>query len=214
MNNADSKTNHLLAQAYILGGSPCSGKSTLAQQLSQKFKLPYYKVDDHQEAHAQRIDPILHPTMSKYAAMSWNEIWMRPIPDQVAEEFVFYRERFEMIHEDLGEFDATKPIILEGAAYLPELIAQHGADPRRVVYLVPTKEFQLHYYRQRPWIHSILQACTDPEQAFANWMQRDHLFGQEILRQAEAYGYKTILVDGRRTIAEQLAEVEKQFKLR
>jgi len=214
MKNIEPKTKRLFAQAYILGGSPCSGKSTLAERLSRKFKLQYYKVDDHEKAHTKRCDPILHPTMSRYATLSWNEIWMRPVAEQVAEEFEYYRERFEMIGQDLGEYDEEKPLILEGAAYLPELIEQIGADPRRVIFMVPTKEFQLQHYRQRPWIQHILQACADPEQAFENWMRRDHLFGQDILRQAKAKGYKTILVDGSRTVAEQYAQVTAYFELK
>ena len=64
-----------------------------------------------------------------------------------------------------------------------------------MLYLIPTKTFQLHHYSQRPWIHTILKECDDPEQAFANWMERDHLFGQEIQRQAKEFGYRAIVVD-------------------
>ena len=32
---------------YFIGGSPCSGKSTVAQALSARYDLTYFKVDDH-----------------------------------------------------------------------------------------------------------------------------------------------------------------------
>ena len=207
------QTKQLFSHAYILGGSPCSGKSTIAEGLAREFGLQYYKVDDHESAHSNRCDPDRHPTMYRYATMSWNEIWMRPVIDQVAEEFEYYRERFEMIVQDLGKYNEKKLLLLEGAAYLPELIVQNGANPKRVIFMVPTKEFQIRHYRQRPWIQHILQTCTDPEQAFENWMMRDHLFGQEILQQAKTHGYETILVDGSRTIAEQYAQVKAHFEL-
>jgi dephospho-CoA kinase len=214
MKIVDPKIKRLFAQAYILGGSPCSGKSMLAQRLSQEFKLQYYKVDDYDREHAERCDPKLHPNMSRFARLSWNEIWMRPVSDQVADEFEYYRERFELIAQDLGQYDENKPLILEGAAYLPELLEQNGADPQRVIYLVPTHEFQLRHYRQRPWIQQILQTCAEPEQAFENWMLRDHLFGREIARQAQAKGFETILVDGSQTIGEHYAQVKAHFELR
>ena len=208
------RTKQLFSQAYILGGSPCSGKSTIAERLASEFDLPYYKVDEHEREHSKRANPSRHPTMYKFSKMNWSEIWMRPVTDQVQDEFEYYRERFEMIIQDLEKYDPEKAIILEGAAYLPELLEQNGANPNTVSFLVPTKEFQLHYYSQRPWIKDILKECEDPEQAFANWMMRDHLFGQELLHQAKARNYKTILVNGSRNIDQQYETIKECFGLK
>ena len=78
---------------------------------------------------------------------------------------------------------------------------------------MPTRAFQLHHYAQRPWIKGILKECDDPEGAFENWMERDHLFGREILRQAETYGYGTMLVDGKTGIDRQTELVIRHFGL-
>ena len=32
---------------YYIGGSPCSGKSTVADALAKRFGLAYFKADDH-----------------------------------------------------------------------------------------------------------------------------------------------------------------------
>ena len=71
---ADRKTKRLFSQTYILGGSPCSGKSTIAERLSSEFNLSYYKVDDHEREHSNRCHPEHHPVMYKYAKMNWNVI--------------------------------------------------------------------------------------------------------------------------------------------
>jgi hypothetical protein len=107
-----------------------------------------------------------------------------------------------MILEDLRTFKPASTLILEGAALLPELIHELPVDPRKVVYLVPTLDFQIHHYRQRCWIHTILKDCEDPKQAFENWMMRDHCFGQEVIRQALLYRFPTIYVDGSEGILE------------
>ena len=35
-----------MIDTYYIGGSPCAGKSTVAEMLSQKYDLYYFKVDD------------------------------------------------------------------------------------------------------------------------------------------------------------------------
>ncbi|MCB0044465.1 MAG: hypothetical protein KDD92_03450 [Caldilineaceae bacterium] len=197
----------LFGQAYILGGSPCSGKSTAAARLHAEFDFQAYNVDGREREHLNRSRLGQHPVMFRLSKMTWNEIWSRPVEQQVAEEFDFYRERFEFVMDDLKQYAADDLIVLEGAAYLPELLARVEADSRRVLYLIPTKTFQLHHYSQRSWIHKILQECDDPEQAFANWMERDHLFGQEVQRQAKEFGFRAITVDGGLDIDETYRQV-------
>jgi 2-phosphoglycerate kinase len=194
----EAKLRTLFSRSYVLGGSPCSGKSTIAERLAREFGLLSYKVDDHEGRHIASVDPQAHPTMFAYSKMSWDQIWSRSVDIQVEEEFTFYRERASMILEDLLEFTSRGSILLEGAAFLPGLVLEWGVHPEHALFLVPTKAFQMEHYAQRPWIRMILDSCTEPEQAFANWMARDHRFGLEIIQQAQAIGYPTILVDGKK----------------
>lgn len=207
MATIDPAMQRLFSHAYILGGSPCSGKSTIAERLSSAYQLPYYKVDDHEKEHADRCRPDRHPVMFRLSRMNWNDIWSRPVALQVQEEIEYYQDRFEMIIEDLEKIDPGRPIILEGVALVPDLIRPYGIAPERAIFMVPTKEFQILHYQQRSWIQHLLQECDDPKQAFENWMLRDHLFGQEVFRQARASNYHTIVVDGKQSIDEQFEKV-------
>jgi hypothetical protein len=203
----DAQIRTLFSHAYILGGSPCSGKSTIAERLSSQYMLHYYKVDDHEQEHAKRCHPDRHPVMFRSLKMNWNMIWSRPVALQVQEEFMYYRERFDMILQDLAQYTGETPVLLEGAAFLPELISSYPVNPNHVMYLVPTKAFQVHHYQQRPWIHHILEDCENPKRAFENWMMRDHLFGQEVLQQATVHEYQTIVVDGTQSLDEHYEHV-------
>jgi hypothetical protein len=213
MENSDSHIDAIFSQAYILGGSPCSGKSTIADKLAARYELVYYKVDDQQDAHLSRVRAQRHPVMHRYLQMNWDQIWSRPPELQMREELDFFRERFEMVLEDLSAFSLETPVLLEGAGILPELVCEFGLQPGRAVFMVPSWEFQVGYYSQRPWIREILAECRQPEQAFENWMRRDHLFGLEVLRQAEHYGYPTIVVDGTLGIAGRLEQVRSAYGL-
>jgi len=139
---------------------------------------------------------------------------MRPVSFQVEEEFEYYRELFEMILEDLEKYDAEKPIVMEGAAYLPELLRGCYVNAQRVIFMVPTNAFQWEYYQQREWVAHILKECEKPKEAFSNWMARDQRFGQEILRQAEDSNFETILVDGSQSIDEIFERVQVYFGLK
>jgi adenylate kinase family enzyme len=56
------RLNSIFSSNFILGGSPSSGKSTIAERLSQTFDLAYYKVDDHIMRHLQKANPKDPPT--------------------------------------------------------------------------------------------------------------------------------------------------------
>lgn len=214
MQSIDPNIKSLFSQAYVLGGSPCSGKSSIAQKIFEQLGFQLYQVDDHQDEHLQRCQPDRHPIMWKYSRMEWNKIWAQPVAKQVEEVFGFNRERFGMILDDLYRFDSNRPILLEGAAFQPELMKTAGIHPRKILYLIPTKEFQIYHYSQRPWIKDILKECDDPKQAFENWMERDYLFGQEILQQASILRYGVIIVDGSKDMDVQFTQVIEYYDLK
>ncbi len=81
--------------------------------------------------------------------MSWDEIWTRPVEVQVQDEFAFYHEEFDMLLDELALYPQGQPILAEGNAWLPELLAQLQSPPGRIVYVIPTKEFQVANYSQR-----------------------------------------------------------------
>ena len=104
---------------------------------------------------------------------------MRPVGELVADEIAIYREEFGMILDDLRALPADRPILAEGAVLLPEFVIPVMSDPRAAVWVVPTPDFQLKQYHQRPWIQGILKKCRDPDQAFRNWMDwRSEDFGK------------------------------------
>jgi hypothetical protein len=70
-------------------------------------------------------------------------------------------------------------------------------DNHSYICIVPAKDFQYCHYKLRPWVPDILAECTDKEQAFENWMERDALFAVTVKEKADKFGYKSIITDGR-----------------
>ena len=109
---------------YWLGGSPCAGKSSVADLLAERYGLTVYRCDDAYFRHIQICNPQDQPTLHAITSMSWDEIWMRPVDVQVTAEFEIYREEFPLILDDLRHLPEDRPILVEGAACLPELVAR------------------------------------------------------------------------------------------
>ena len=197
---------------YYIGGSPCSGKSTIAQALAERFSLRYFRVDDRLDAYLARAAAERLPICKSLAAMTPDENWLRDPEEQCRTELLFYEETVDYLMADVEALDDNA--IIEGAACMPCLMPWLNVPPERYIAIVPEAEFQLMHYRKRPWVKNVLAGCSDRELAFARWMKRDMLFAEEILRQAEENGFRAIVNDGSRSIEEMIGLVAAHFALR
>ncbi|MBE2224205.1 MAG: hypothetical protein IAF02_21885 [Anaerolineae bacterium] len=215
-----------LAHIYWIGGSPCSGKSSIVDLLAastgsatvastgsaavEPVETAVYHCDDHFDSHLKQTSPENQPEFYRLQGMSWDDLWMRPVPEQVVHELAIYREQFPMILADLLKLPSNRPLLVEGAALLPELVA-NVTQPNQAFYVVPTPEFQWRMYAKRPWIQGILDQCRDPEQAFRNWMERDVGFAEYVAETAVSLNYPVIHVDGVATIDDNAAQIACYF---
>ena len=190
-----------LAHVYWLGGSPCAGKSSIADLLAERYGMRIYRCDDAFYRHRDLITPAEQPVFYRLMQLSSEDLWMRPVVQQTAEEIEIYREEFGLILADLLAMDGSHPILAEGAALLPELIGPLIANPRRAIWVVPAPDFQLYHYSRREWTHEILKDCSDPQQAFSNWMDRDIAFARFAAADAQSRGLHVLVVDGQQSIA-------------
>ena len=199
---------------YYIGGSPCAGKSSVAEILSEKYGLYYFKVDDFLDRYMQAGARKGHPICRKAAGMNAEQIWMREPLIQCEEEFQIYREIFGFVAADLKRIDWKGGILTEGAAYLPELMKQSGIPGSRYLSITPTKEFQITHYRKRDYVPIVLDGCRDKEKAFCNWMERDILFAREVRRQCLKENYASVINDGTMELDELAALVAAHFGLK
>ena len=197
---------------YYIGGSPCSGKSTIAEMLTSEYGFAYYKADDFLDKHMQQAaeEGKLHSATT--LKMSNNQMWMRDPQLQKEEEIAIYKEIFQYALDDIKNIRHTK-VIAEAAGFMPQLMAKEGISHNRYICIVPTESFQRKKYAERPWINVFLQGCEEPDIAFDNWMSRDVLFAQEMLRKAKEHGYEYFVTDGNCGIEETYGMVVKTFAL-
>lgn len=195
-------------EIYYIGGSPCSGKSTVAEALALQYGLAYFKADDYLEDFTIRGAAAGFPVCQRILRMSADETWLRPPHVQYQEEFDFYAEVAPFVAAKLAELQAPR-VIAEGAAFLPRLMLRAA----HYIAITPSREFQISRYSLRPWVAHVLRDCSDKELAFANWMERDALFAEEIRRQCGQLGLTHLLTDGSVSPEERLRQVAARFHL-
>ncbi|MDR0138760.1 hypothetical protein RFW18_13475 [Metabacillus idriensis] len=197
---------------YWIGGSSCSGKSTLAKMLAEKHGLELYSCDDHFYKHVQLISPEKHPAMKKVAEMNPNEaFYSRGLDDQLRVYIQSFQEDFSFVLQDLQEI--IKPVIIEGNQLMPSLTAPYIKENHKAIWLIPTEAFQRKNYQKRDWIKGVLNDTEDPEIAFNNWMKRDAIFAEHVNEEAKRLGLKVLNVDGSSNLDENLIRIERLFEL-
>ena len=201
-----------LTHVLWIGGAPCAGKSSIVERLARDHSLVTYHCDDAFSRHAARATEHDHPEFYRVSRLSWDEIWMRPPEALLADEVAIYGSEFPMILDDLLALPDTRPIVAEGAALMPHLVAPLLSDPRQGVWIVPTEPFLREQYPRRgAWVQEILDRCSRPQEALANWLGRDAAFAAGVSEEAMRMGLRVIHVDGSRTVEDHAAQLETQF---
>jgi hypothetical protein len=201
----------LAGGTWYIGGSPCAGKSTVADLLADRHRLHAFHCDEGAEARLPLVLRTAGAAVRELAALSDCDRLSRPPTWQAEREVCFYHDQFPHLCAELRA--APKPTVAEGADLLPELLQSAGIPFDRAVWLVPTPEFQLHHYGRRLWAQPYVADCPDPAAAFASWMRRDTLFADHVATETRRLGGRLLVVDGSRPADDLAAEVVRHFGL-
>ena len=90
-----------MIKAYCIDGSPCSGKTTIAEILQERYDLYYFEVDDFLDKYTKLGATKGYGICMKQDSIKAEETWMREPLLQCKEELTFYEEIFEFVIEDL-----------------------------------------------------------------------------------------------------------------
>ena len=196
---------------FYIGGSPCAGKSTVADLVARRHGLGVFHCDDTVRRRHALVTSAASPSLRELTTLDDCARFGRDPAWQADKEVLYYREQFPFLLDELRA--VTGPVLVEGADLLPELIRDHIGELGRAVWIVPTPEFQLEHYRRRSWAHELVAGCAEPDRAFENWMRRDMLFAEYVAGTATRLQGTVVEVDGSRSVDEVAAEVEARLSL-
>jgi len=200
-----------LRHVLWIGGGTGAGKSSIALAIAERHGLGRYDYDWHDARdHTERTRPDRHPHRAAFLAMSIDERWVEWTPRQMADNAIAsFRERFDMVIEDLLAMDPGRPIVAEGFGLLPDLIAPVIANSRQAIWLLPTSAVREHAFARRGW--TTIEGTSDPARARANRLARDELLTEHVRRTAAEFQLSTVEVDGARPLSEITALVARHF---
>lgn len=183
-----------LGHVRWLGGSPCAGKSTVAEALADASGWAIYRCDDRFDDHLRAGAERGLASCRDLYRRSFDEIFLRDVATMERATVDFFRDEFPMIVAELREIEG--PVVAEGAALMPSLLSGLGVSSSSAYFLVPSEAFQREKYGARAWAQELCRGSSEPERAFDRWMRRDAAFARRVVAEAERFGYPLTLVDG------------------
>ncbi|MBQ38394.1 MAG: hypothetical protein CME04_18570 [Gemmatimonadaceae bacterium] len=198
-----------------IGGSPCAGKSTIAERLSAAGGPARFSVDEDFAVQSRGFSPERQPALCAWLQASSDERWLQPVPQLLDEVIACYSEHCAFIVDALvaQTRSGSATILTEGSCLLPDCLAPMAATAA-MVWVVPTPDFQRRHYGQRDWARDSLTDCREPERAFRNWMDRDVAFAAWVGERCKSLCLPCIVVDGQQDVEAIAARVGRQLRLR
>jgi hypothetical protein len=180
------------AQQYFsrvlwLGGGTDAGKSSVVQALGEKYSFRWYNFDYFEPSHFQRMNREAHPSTFAFLAMTMDERWVYHSAKALAQLTIeMWRERFNLVLEDLRDWPRDGLIVAEGPGLFPECVAPYIRSINQALWMVPSSAFKRKIHPTRENKLATAAATSDPSQALTNQIARDLLIAEYIEKQARA----------------------------
>ncbi len=205
-----------LALSHVLwiAGSPCAGKTSIADALARTHAIPVYHFDPMERNHiARRLARGNATRLVEFLNMSMDQRWLElPVAIMVQDAIESWTARFPLVVEDILAMPNASLIVAEGL-FFPELLAPRLSSLHQAIWLVPTDAFCETIRRQRYAAgRSAANQTSNPEQALRKLIERDQQLARSMKQQAEAYHLPVYEVDGSRSLDAMTALVEQHVE--
>ncbi len=171
MNIKNNVLKEKLKNVYFIAGTNCSGKSTMAKQLSKKFDMIFYSADDSYWKHRQCSNKKDQPNMNR-EFLGWDEFFNREPIDKATWLLESELEEMDFIIMDLVQLAQKENAkVIVDIHCMPEIFAQIS-EYRRVIFLLAEPDLVFKEYFDREdksdVYNCILKNTTNPEESLLN----------------------------------------------
>lgn len=175
---------------YLLGGRPCSGKTTIAYKLGQKYNIDVKYLD----VYAQKL--IDNSTPKTPNIFSWKGISltqaMNGSPEVLFDTYLkAYDEMIPFFLDMISKLESKK-IILEGSILTPKFVSLLEKQyDTQVCYLLTDDNFVREQYIKRDYAQEMIRQVGG-KQSLENLLQRDSIFAKYIIKEIKKYNYPSL----------------------
>lgn len=207
-----------LPHVLWIGGSPCSGKSTISHTIARIYVFIDYHLDAWSHNHFARRVAAGDPEASAFLRMNVDQRWIERSVEDLAEEAISsWTRHFHQVIEDLMVLPKDSLIVAEGN-FFPACVAPYLSSPHQAIWLTPTDAFcdQARRQKQAELIrrqnrHGVYNEGSDPEKRLSNIIARDCQLARYVKQQAEEQRLVVTEVDGSCPVEEMTELVERHF---
>jgi hypothetical protein len=212
------QTAQTLSHVLWIGGSPCSGKSTISHTIARICVFVDYHVDAWSANHLARRVAAGDVQATAFSHMSMDQLWLqRSVETLVQDTIEAWTREFPLVLEDLLALPKENLIVAEGN-FFPACVQPYLTHPQQAIWLVPTDAF-CEQGRREKWAeltrrqkrHGVYDEGSDPEQRRKNIIARDCQLAHVVKQQALDFSLAVHEVDGSRSRDEMTELVEQHF---
>ena len=207
-----------LSHVLWIGGSPCSGKSSISHTITRIYVFLDYHVDAWSRNHFERRIAAGDPEATAFLNMSIDQRWIERSVETLAQETIAsWTSEFALVIEDLLALPQNTFIVAEGN-FFPACVAPYLSSEHQAIWLTPTDAFCAQARRRknaeltrRQRRHGVYAEGSDPEKRLNNLIARDCLLAHYVREQARQCNLPVYEIDGSRTLEEMTESVERHF---
>lgn len=175
---------------YLLGGRPCSGKTTIAYQLGQKYNIDVKYLDVYAQELIDNSTPKT-PNIFSWKGISLTQA-MNGSPEVLFDTYLkAYDEMIPFFLDMISKLESKK-IILEGSILTPKFVSLLEKQyDTQVCYLLTNDNFVREQYIKRDYAQNMIKE-VDGKQSLENLLERDSIFAKYIIKEIKKYNYPSL----------------------
>ncbi|MCL2811241.1 MAG: AAA family ATPase [Clostridia bacterium] len=206
---------HYLQNAFLICGTPCGGKTTIAQALAEKHRLLFLDEDTLNESMSSIADPKYQPAWCSRPT-DWDVYFNRPYKEYHEWLRKCLMEQFPLSLLEITRASSNQAVVAD-LINMPVSMALELTERNRIVFLVTTPEIVVRDYLNRP-SHEPIRTCvmgtSNPEASLANLNKMLAYSTELYLNELKKTDLFYVMRDENSTIESTLTLVEKHFGLK